>query len=424
MKILIIGSGAREHALAWKLHQSRQVTELFCAPGNPGIAEVASCVPIAVNNIEGLLDFAEKHQIDLTIPGPEAPLVAGIVDAFEAKGLTIFGPSKKAASLEGSKVFSKNFMKNYHIPAAASESFTDYEAAVAYAETTSYPCVVKADGLAAGKGAIIVHDFKEAQLALQRCMLKKEFGSAGSKVLIEEFLSGEEASVFALCDGKNYIVLAPAQDHKAIFDGDKGPNTGGMGTYAPAPIVTNDLLEKVEKEIIQPTISGMQQEGTAYKGVLFIGLMIENDQAKVLEYNCRFGDPEAQVILPLLKTDLAELLFKAAHGKIAECKIGHSRQSAVCVVLASGGYPGPYESGKVITGLKNIDEEQFLVFHSGTSLSANGELVTAGGRVLSVVAQSDNFNTSREFVYKAVDKIDFEGVYYRKDIGAKALKYF
>ncbi len=423
MNILIVGSGAREHAIAWKIRQSKIAGKIYCAPGNPGIAEIATCVPIPVDAIEKLVAFARENEIDLTVPGPEAPLVAGIVDAFEAKNLTIFGPSQKAAALEGSKAYSKYFMGKYKIPTAYSEIFTDYQAALDFAETTEYPCVVKADGLAAGKGVIIVENFSEAQSALRRCMLEREFGAAGAKVLIEEFLHGEEVSIFALCDGKDYILLQPAQDHKAIFDGDKGPNTGGMGTYAPAPIVTPALLERIKKEIIVPTLAGMAGQGIPYKGALFIGLMIDGGEVRVLEYNCRFGDPETQVILPLLDGDLPEMMHLAATGRLDECRAGTADQSTVCVVLASGGYPGQYEQEKKISGTDSDFDEGILVFHGGTARNGAGDLVTAGGRVLSIVAISDDFQKSREMAYKAVDNINFEGVYFRTDIGAKALKY-
>ncbi|KAA3620007.1 MAG: phosphoribosylamine--glycine ligase [Calditrichaeota bacterium] len=423
MNILIIGNGAREHAIAWKLSQSKSVKNIYCAPGNPGIAEVATCIPIPVDNIDGLLNFALKSEINLTIPGPEAPLVAGIVDAFEEKNLVIFGPSQKASALEGSKAFSKYFMEKYNIPTAKCRVFTDFSQALSHVKTATYPCVVKADGLAAGKGAIIVNNIPEAETALRRCMKDQEFGEAGAKVLVEDFLTGEEASIFALCDGKNYILLQPAQDHKAIFDGDKGPNTGGMGAYAPAPLVTETLLENVKKQVIEPTLDGMMREGIPYKGVLFIGLMIDNGKAKVLEYNCRFGDPEAQVILPLLDGDLAEIMLNGALGKIDERRAKSTNKSAVCVVMASGGYPGSYETGKSITGHEIQFNSDIIVFHSGTSRNDKNELVTSGGRVLAVTAVSDDFQNSRKLAYDAVKNIHFDGAYFRNDIGEKALKY-
>ncbi|MDQ7064437.1 MAG: phosphoribosylamine--glycine ligase [candidate division KSB1 bacterium] len=423
MKVLVIGSGGREHALVWKIQQSPLVDKIYCAPGNPGIAQHAECVDIQPTDIPRLLEFAVNEKIDLTVPGPEAPLVQGLVDEFEAKGLTIFGPSQKAAELEGSKAFAKWLMRKYNVPTAEWQVFYDAEEARRHLREREYPCVIKADGLAAGKGAVIVQDEQQAEHALDEIMVRRVFGEAGAKIVVEDYMRGEEASVFALSDGENVALLHPAQDHKPIFDGDQGPNTGGMGAYAPAPVVDTAMQERVLREIIEPTIRGMAMENRPYRGVLYAGLMITEDGPKVVEFNCRFGDPEAQVVLPLLGSDLVDLMMKAAHREMHDAQIELLEQWAVCVVMASGGYPGTYETGKKIIGLEKLVGEDILIFHAGTRRNEGGAIVTAGGRVLSVVAVRDTFHAAREAAYAAVGKIAFDGAYYRKDIGYKALKH-
>lgn len=422
MKVLVIGGGGREHALVWKLSKSPLVDQLYCAPGNPGIEQLAECIPISATDIERLLEFASAHRIDLTIPGPEAPLVAGLVDEFEAKGLPVFGPTRKAAEIEGSKAFAKWFMKKYRIPTADWKVFYDYQEARAWLMERDYPCVVKADGLAAGKGSVVVHTREEALEALKSMMMDRIFGEAGSKVVVEDFMQGEEASIFVICDGKNAAWLAPAQDHKAIFDGDRGPNTGGMGAYAPVPWLDEATMQRIASDIVQPTIHGMALEERPFRGVLFIGLMITADGPKVVEYNCRLGDPEAQVVLPLLADDLLEIMTKVAHRQPIPETLARSNGCAVCVVMASGGYPGTYETGKQIIGLDRLADEDILIFHAGTRRDEKGSLVTAGGRVLSVTAVRETFADAREAAYRAVGKIAFDGAYYRRDIGLRALK--
>ncbi len=422
MKVLVVGGGGREHALVWKLSKSPLVDQLYCAPGNPGIEQLAECIPISATDIEGLLEFASAHRIDLTIPGPEAPLVAGLVDEFEAKGLPVFGPTRKAAEIEGSKAFAKWFMKKYRIPTADWKVFYDYQEARAWLMERDYPCVVKADGLAAGKGSVVVHTREEALEALKSMMMDRIFGEAGSKVVIEDFMQGEEASIFVICDGKNAAWLAPAQDHKAIFDGDRGPNTGGMGAYAPVPWLDEATMQRIASDIVQPTIHGMALEERPFRGILFIGLMITADGPKVVEYNCRLGDPEAQVVLPLLADDLLEIMTKVAHRQPIPETLARSNGCAVCVVMASGGYPGTYETGKQIIGLDRLAGEDILIFHAGTRRDEKGSLVTAGGRVLSVTAVRETFADAREAAYRAVGKIAFDGAYYRRDIGVRALK--
>lgn len=422
MKILVIGGGAREHALVWKLQQSNRVQQIFCAPGNPGISKLATCLPIDATDFTGLLAFAEREKIDLTVVGPEVPLVAGIVDAFEAQGLAIFGPSKAAAEIEGSKAFAKFLMHKYQIPTANWATFDEYEDAARYVEGTSYPCVIKADGLAAGKGAIIVGNKNEAQTTLQRMMVGGVFADAGKRVVIEEFMRGEEASIFAITDGESFVLLPPAQDHKPIYDGDKGPNTGGMGAYAPAPLIDSELLAQIREQIIAPTIRGMAQEQRPYRGVLYAGLMITDSGPKVVEYNCRFGDPETQVVLPLLASDLADLLLRAATGSLAGHPVELAEQAAVCVVMASSGYPGSYTSGKKILGLQQPLDTNSMIFHAGTVFDDAGNVVTAGGRVLSVTAIRDDLRQAHDEAYRLVGRIVFDGAYYRSDIGAKALR--
>lgn len=427
MNILVIGSGGREHAIIWKLHQSPRVKTIFCVPGNAGIEQFATLVQLKPTDIKGLLKFAKEKKINLTVVGSEQPLVEGLVDAFEENGLKVFGPSKSAAQLEGSKVFSKDFMRRYHIPTARYRNFTsaEYDTAKKYISTIDPPMVLKADGLAAGKGVIICKSCQEALIALDEIVLQKTFGNAGNKIVIEEFLVGEEASIFVLTDGERFVTLSSAQDHKRILDGDLGKNTGGMGAYAPAPVVTEDIRQHVIRKVIYPTLNGMKQEGFPYRGCLYIGLMITADGIKVLEYNCRFGDPETQVVVPLIDGDLAEIFLSIAEHRLDPSKVKLHQATAVCVVMASQGYPDKYQSGKQIYGLENNKmEDGIMVFHAGTRKDA-GVIVTSGGRVLGVTAIGFNgeLNQTIRNAYNAVGKITFDGAYYRSDIGKKALKY-
>lgn len=422
MKVLVVGSGGREHALAWKLSQSKRITRLFIAPGNPGTALHGENVLIAAEDIEGLKQFALKEKIDLTVVGPELPLTLGIVDAFASSGLLAFGPSQVAAELEGSKSFSKEMMLRHGIPTAFYKKFEDASQARAYIETHEPPMVVKADGLAAGKGVVICHTRQEALDAVDLMMTKKAFGSAGRKVIIEEFLAGEEASFLALTDGRTVLPLAPAQDHKAVFDGDAGPNTGGMGAYSPAPVLTPELQAEVMERVMHPAVRGMEKDGRPYRGVLYAGLMITDKGPKVLEFNCRFGDPETQPILMRLSSDLLEALLAAAEGTLHETELKWKDEAAVCVVMAAKGYPGDYLKGSVIEGLADAALlEDTMVFHAGTS-AKDGEVVTSGGRVLGVTALGADVKTAIERAYRAVGKISWEGAHYRTDIGKKALK--
>ena len=423
MKVLLIGSGGREHALAWKLVQSPKVEKLWVAPGNPGIAllDKCECITLDVENLNLVADFAEENKIDLTVVGPEAPLVAGLADVFEARGLAVFGPSKAAAQLEGSKAFSKNIMAKYNVPTAFFKICDNLEDAKAYVEEKGAPIVVKADGLAAGKGVVVAFTKEEALAALDDMMGDFKFGSAGARVVLEEFMDGEEASLLAFTDGKIIVPMIASQDHKRVFDGDQGPNTGGMGTYAPAPVLTPALREKATEEILKPMVAAMQAEGTPYKGCLYAGLMVKGDSVKVVEFNCRFGDPETQVVLPLLDSDLAEIMLACATGKLDQVEINWSNQAAVCVVIASGGYPESYEKGKEISGLVQAAEAGSVVFHAGTK-SSEGKIVTAGGRVLGVTAVAENIKAARDKAYQGVEKISFEKAFYRKDIAWRALK--
>jgi phosphoribosylamine--glycine ligase len=421
MNVLVIGNGGREHALVWKIARSPKVDKVYCAPGNAGIAEVAECVDLPPSDLEGLVRFAYRKKIDLTVVGPEAPLVAGIVDAFEAQGLAIFGPSRKAAEIEGSKAFAKHLMQRYKIPTARYAVFTDPGEASEYVKREPVPIVVKADGLAAGKGSIVCRTHEEALQAIQQIMVERIFGRAGERVVIEEFMVGEEASILAITDGERMVVMPPSQDHKPIYDGDQGPNTGGMGAYCPAPVVDAEMLERVRREILEPAIRGMALEGRSYRGCLYAGLMITEVGPKVVEFNCRFGDPETQAVLPTIDEDLVPLLEGAAAGKLPQEGILESRRWAVCVVMASGGYPGPYEKGKVIQGLDRPFPEDVIIFHAGTSRE-KGQLVTSGGRVLGVTGLGATISEAIERAYWAVGKIVFDGAYYRKDIGQKALR--
>ena len=421
MKVLVVGGGGREHALVWKLAQSPLVETIYCAPGNPGIAGLAICAHIPSDDIEALLDFAKAEQIDLTVVGPEVPLTLGIVDRFQAFGLDIFGPNKAAARIEGSKSFSKDLMAKYAIPTAAYQTFTERDAAVAYIREQGAPIVVKADGLAAGKGVIVAMTEEQAVAAVDDIMLDKVFGAAGASVVIEEFMEGEEASFFAFTDGKHILPLASSQDHKRAFDNDEGPNTGGMGAYSPAPVVTAALHDEIVETIVKPTIAGMASEGCPYSGILYVGLMIKDGKPRVVEYNARFGDPEAQPLLMRMKSDIVPVLQACARGNLQQDAIAWYDKAAVCVAMASGGYPGPYEKGYEITGLDDVlTMDDVVVFHAGTSLEG-GKVVNAGGRVLGVTGLGHTVAEAIECAYRAVDKIHWKGVHFRKDIGKKAL---
>jgi len=421
MKVLVIGSGGREHAIVWKVKQNENVKKVYCAPGNAGIAQLAECVDLDVNDNQALLEFASTNKIDLTIVGPEVPLVNGIVDTFEENGLAIFGPSQRAAELEGSKAFCKYLLKKYEIPTADYRAFTDYNEALAFLKQFDHPIVVKADGLAAGKGALICQNQVEAIAALDRVLKDKEFGDAGNKVVIEEFMTGDEVSVMALSDGESLVYMVPSQDHKRIFDNDQGPNTGGMGAYAPTPHISDETMEFIKTQIMEPTIKGMALEGRPYKGVLYAGIMMTPKGPKVLEYNCRFGDPETQVILPMAESDLVDAILAALNGKLKTIEWKNRDGAAVCVVVASGGYPGKYEKEKVIFGLDHHFDEDVVVFHAGTKL-ADGKVVTNGGRVLGVTALDKSIARAMNKVYKAVSLIAFDKAFYRKDIAARALR--
>ncbi|MDD5758111.1 MAG: phosphoribosylamine--glycine ligase [Desulfobulbaceae bacterium] len=421
MNVLVVGAGGREHALVWKLRQSSRVTKIYCAPGNTGISTLAECVAIAANQIEQLAEFAETHEVSLTIVGPEEALTLGIVDYFNARGLRAFGPSKGAAALEGSKAFMKDLLQKYQIPSGFYQVFENREEAVHYIRQKGAPLVVKADGLAAGKGVIVAATLDEAISAVDLILTDQAFGAAGSKVLIEEFLPGEEASFLAFTDGTTVLPLPTAQDHKAVFDGDKGPNTGGMGAYSPAPVVTASIHQQAMEKIMLPTVRAMAAEGRPYKGVLYAGLMIKDGIAKVLEFNCRFGDPEAQPLLMRVQTDLVDIVEAVIDGRLDQLELALDPRPAVCVVMASGGYPGAYVKGKVIAGLESDFPQDVMVFHAGTARNKEGKTVTAGGRVLGVTARAEDLAQAIGLAYEAVAKISWEGAYYRKDIGQKAL---
>lgn len=425
MQILLIGGGGREHALAWKLAQSAQVEKIYAAPGNPGIAELAKCecVELDLNDLEGVAAFAAERSIDLTVVGPEATLVAGIADVFEAKGLAVFGPSKAAAELEGSKAFAKNLMAKYNIPTAFFKVCEDIETAKAYVKEKGAPIVIKADGLAAGKGVVVAMTEAEALAAIDDMMGEQhKFGGAGARVVIEEFMQGEEASLLAFTDGETVVPMIAAQDHKRVFDGDEGPNTGGMGTYAPAPVLTDILRLRATEKILKPVVAAMKAEGRLYKGCLYAGLMVCGEEVKVVEFNCRFGDPETQVIMPLLDADLAEIMLACAKGNLKDTEVAWSDKAAVCVVLASGGYPGRYGQGYLISGLAQAGAmTDTVVFHAGTK-NVGGEVVTAGGRVLGVTAAGSDIAAAQEQAYKAAAAISFKDMQYRKDIAWRALK--
>jgi phosphoribosylamine--glycine ligase len=421
MKVLVIGGGGREHAIVWKVARSKKVTKIFCAPGNPGIAALAECVAIGVEDISGLADFARKNGIDLTIVGPELPLTMGIADEFARRGLKIFGPSKSAAILESSKVFSKELMKKYGIPTAASRIFTASEDAVEYLDAIGFPAVIKADGLCAGKGVIIAETRDAAMRAVTDIIDKKIFGAAGKEVVIEEFLRGEEVSILAFSDGETVRVMPASQDHKRIFDDDQGPNTGGMGAYSPVPFITESDISRIEKEILLPTVQAMKKEGRRYVGVLYAGLMITPKGIKVLEYNVRFGDPETQVVLPRLQNDLVEVIEQVIAGSLSSVKIETAKEAAVCVVAASNGYPGDYAGGCVINGLEDAGGiPGVVIFHAGTK-RFDGKIVTAGGRVLGITALGNDLQGAITRAYAACRVVGFEGMQYRKDIGKKGL---
>ena len=421
MKILVIGSGGREHALVWKIAQSPLVKKVYCAPGNPGIGQLAENVAMKVDDLQGLLAFAQQQKIDLTVVGPELPLSLGIVDLFEEHGLKVFGARKNAAFIEASKAFAKDLMKKYDVPTAAYEVFTEVEPALAFIDKIGIPIVIKADGLAAGKGVVIAETRDQAVATVLDMLSGKTFGSAGARIVIEEFLRGEEASFLAFTDGKNIIPLASAQDHKAVFDGDKGPNTGGMGAYSPAPVVTPDIHERVMLEVMRRTVDGMAAEGRPYRGVLYAGLMIDGDKIKTLEFNARFGDPECQPLLMRMKSDIVPILLAVADGDISKATIEWHDKAAVCVVMAAEGYPGEYRKGDVITGLgKAAEMDDLFVFHAGTSLQ-DGNCVTNGGRVLGVTALGSTVQEAINRAYAGIDVITWSGVHYRRDIGRKAL---
>jgi len=419
LNILLIGGGGREHALAWKLRQSSKVKKIYCIPGNPGIASIADCVNMSITDNEALGQFALAHDIGLTVVGPELPLTNGLVDHFQALNLKIFGPSRQAAQLEGSKAFAKEIMHKYNIPTAASAAFTDADEAIAYIRSQGAPIVVKADGLAAGKGVVVALTVDEAVDAVTMMMRDKAFGSAGNLVVIEEYLEGEEASLLAFTDGFTVAPMVAAQDHKRVFDHDQGPNTGGMGTYAPAPVVTSAIREQVTRQVLQPVVDAMRRQGIIYKGCLYAGLMITDNGPKVIEFNARFGDPETQVVLPLLTSDLVDIMEACADGNLADISITWDDKAAVCVVLAAGGYPGNYAKGDIITGLDKAEAQGAIVFHAGTA-NRQDDIITAGGRVLGVTAVADDIRSAVDKVYQAVPEIVFAGMQYRQDIARRA----
>ncbi|MFO8051626.1 MAG: phosphoribosylamine--glycine ligase [Thermoplasmatota archaeon] len=420
MRILIIGGGGREHTIAWKIRKSRWVSSVYCAPGNGGMEKIARCVPIQPDDIEGLLEFAKQEDIDITIVGPEAPLAMGIVDRFQEEGLKIFGPTREAARIESSKVFAKEIMKKYDIPTADFKVFDNTDDVKRHIKEHGGPMVIKVDGLAAGKGAFPCEDEAEALKAIDK-IGSGTFKDAAEKILVEEFLEGEEASVLAFSDGKNIVPLEAAQDHKRAFDSDKGPNTGGMGAYSPAPVVTEDLSSRIYDEILLPTVRALAEEGSPYKGILYAGLMITEEGPKVIEFNCRFGDPEAQVVIPRMATDFIKPILGSIDGTLDKVKFRWSRNKCVCVVMASGGYPGPYKKGYGIQGIDSAEDiEGTVVFHAGTALE-DEELVTSGGRVLGVTAMGPTIKETIDKAYKGVKRIDFRNAHYRKDIGKKAL---
>lgn len=420
MNVLVIGSGGREHTLCWKLRQSPSVEKLYCAPGNGGTEPDAVNVDIEIDKNQAVVDFCVEKNIDLVVVGPEAPLAVGIADDLEAAGINVFGPSYAASRMESSKIFAKELMGRYNIPTASFRIFDDFKKAEKYIASAEVPMVVKAYGLAAGKGVIIAESVKEATEAARDMLIHEMYGAAGQKIIVEEFLTGEEASILVVTDGENIIPLATSQDHKRAYDGDAGPNTGGMGAYSPAPVISGDLLEEIMRTAIRPTIEGLRAGNIVYKGVLYAGLMITDDGPKVLEYNVRFGDPETQVILPRMRSDLAELAMATAKGELEGMTMEWDDRECVSVVLAAGGYPGKYENGKVISGIEEARATGALVFHAGTR-AENGNIVTSGGRVLNVVGMGEDIKEAVKKTYAAVEKISFEGMHYRHDIASKAI---
>ena len=419
MRVLVIGSGGREHALVWKIKQSPKVEKIFCAPGNAGTSEFADNIPIAPDDIEGLLQFAMKKEIELTVVGPEQPLVMGIVDRFEVKGLRIFGPSASAAELEGSKSFSKDIMQKYGLPTAEYKIFTSAESATKYIQAKNCPLVVKADGLAAGKGVLLCRSSREALVAVDTIMRQRLFGEAGDQIVVEEFLEGQEISVLAFSDGQTVLLMDSAQDHKAVYDGDIGPNTGGMGAYSPAPVFTEIMQQKVRDKIMLPMVRAMQQEGRTYKGILYAGLMLTKTGPQILEFNARFGDPETQPLMVRMDTDIIPLFEACIDGTLGQCQVNWKNKSSVCVVMTAEGYPSAYQKGEIISGLQNANSTpEVVVFHAGTK-EQDGKVLTNGGRVLGVTATGANTESAIQRAYDAVGKVNWRGVHYRKDIGSR-----
>ena len=414
MKILVVGGGGREHAICWKLSNEKNVEKIYCAPGNPGIAEVAECVNIGDSDIDELAKFAKENEIDITVVGPEVPLVMGITDVFESQGLKVFGPNKRCARLEGSKAFSKDFMTRHNLPTAKYKEYTNIDKAIDDIDDFGYPVVIKADGLAAGKGVIISENREDAIKTLKEMMNDKKFGTAGEKIVIEEFLSGIETSILAFVDNETIIPMVSAKDHKKVNDGETGLNTGGMGTFSPSEIYTYELSKEIKENILDKTLKGFQEDNLDFKGILFVGLMITKDGPKILEYNVRFGDPETQSVLFRLETDLSEIISAVINNKLKDIDIKYSDDSAICVMLTSGGYPESYEKGKLITGLDNLDKD-IVVFHSGTKLLEN-KLVTNGGRVIGITGKGKTVKEAGKKVYENIKKINFEGMHYRTDI--------
>ncbi|MCL5291799.1 MAG: phosphoribosylamine--glycine ligase [Actinobacteria bacterium] len=421
MRVLLIGSGGREHALAWKIAASLKVSRLFCAPGNGGIDAIAECVSLGATDVKAIVSFAKERKIDLVIVGPEAPLVEGLVDALEAAGIQAFGPRKEGALLEGSKSFAKSLMEKYGIPTGKAGIFTVYGKALDYLAGAEPPYVIKADGLAAGKGVVVTADLEEAEKAIRSALVDGAFAEAGERVLIEEYLDGPELSLLAFTDGKTVIPMVPAQDYKRVYDGDMGPNTGGMGSYSPVPILTEPVYEQIVSEVLVPIVAALATEGIDYRGVLYAGLVLTKSGPKVMEFNARFGDPETQAILPRLKSDLIDVMLAVAEGRLAGQKLDWSSQPCVTVVLASGGYPGKHKTGFEISGLEEAEETGTAIFHAGTS-RANGKILTSGGRVLNVSALGTTFEEARNKAYEALARIKFDGMHYRKDIAIRAVE--
>lgn len=422
MRVLVVGEGGREHALIWAVARSRSVKKLYAAPGNQGMTDLATCVPLRSDDAEGIGRFAAEQHIDLTIVGPDGALAAGVVDAVQAHGLKAFGPTRAAAQLESSKAFAKSIMRELGLPTAAYETFSDAQDARTYVQRRGAPVVIKANGLAAGKGAVVCHTLDDALTALDEIMVRRVFGEAGERVVIEEFMEGEEVSVLCVCDGQTAIPLLPSQDHKQIFDGDKGPNTGGMGAYAPAPILDKAALAHINESIAIPVVQAMRIKGIPYRGILYIGLMMTRHGPKIVEFNSRFGDPETQVLVPLLNTDLVELALASCNGTLGAQSLNWRQGAATCVVLASKGYPGVYEKGKPITGMERLTEMKGVTaFHANTAL-INGQLVTNGGRVLGITAVADDLAASIRRAYDAAAAVSFDGCYYRRDVGHKAVQ--